>query len=102
MSKQNSARHRPPRVALGADRATVRWMVVKQGLTQALAGIAIGLTGAYLLTGLMQGMLFGISANDPLTFAAVAGILAMVATVASYLPASRATKADPMNALRAD
>ncbi len=73
----------------GADRATVCGMVVKQTLMQVLAGIGSGLTGAYLLTGVMKGMLFEISANDPLTFAGVAGILAMVAIVASYLPARR-------------
>jgi len=90
------------RMALGADRAAVLRLVVGQGLRLTLAGAVVGLAGALLLTRLMQSMLFGVSAGDPVTFiAAPAGLLA-AALLATYLPARRASRVDPMQALRAE
>ncbi len=88
------------RMALGAQRADVLGMVVRQGLTLALAGIAIGLAAAALLTRLMAGMLYGVAPFDPLTFAAVGAILLLVSLAASCAPAWRAARLDPMRTLR--
>jgi ABC-type antimicrobial peptide transport system permease subunit len=87
-------------MALGAQRGAVLTMVVKQALVLVAVGIAIGGAGALLLTRLMEGLLFQVKATDPLTFAAVSGILAGVALLASYLPGRRATRVDPVVALR--
>jgi len=90
------------RIALGAQRRDVLGMVVASGLRLAGLGVLIGLAGALALTRLMQGVLYGVSSDDPLTFAAVALALFAVAAFASWLPAMRATKVDPLEALRAE
>ncbi len=90
------------RIALGAQRRNVLAMVVGSGLRLAAIGVAIGLAGALALTQLMTGLLYGVSASDPLTFGAVALVLLGVAAVASCVPALRATRVDPLVALRAE
>ncbi len=88
------------RMALGARRTDVLALVAKQGMALVLMGIAAGTMLSLGMTRLISGMLFGISATDPLTFAAVAALLATVAFLANYLPARRAASVDPMVALR--
>jgi putative ABC transport system permease protein len=88
------------RIALGATRANVLRMVLRQGLATAVIGVAIGIAGALGLTRTLQSFLFGLSPTDPLTFAVVALLLILVALLACYIPARRASKVDPMTALR--
>jgi putative ABC transport system permease protein len=88
------------RMALGAQLGNVMRMVLAQGFRIALVGVAIGLAGALLLTRLISGLLYSIPAADPLTFAAVASLLFLIALLACYIPARRATRVDPMLALR--
>ena len=88
------------RMALGADAIDVRRMVVKQGMVLAATGIGIGLALALALTRFTSSFLYGISASDPITYAGIAALLAVVAFIASYIPARRATRVDPMSALR--
>jgi putative ABC transport system permease protein len=90
------------RIALGAAPAVVRRMVVGQGLGLAASGLALGLVGAIALTRLMKSLLYGVAPTDPLTYAGVAAVLVGVAVLASYLPARRATRVDPMIALRSE
>jgi predicted permease len=90
------------RVALGAERWDVSRMVLREGAKMALVGVAIGLGAALGLTSLMTSMLFGISAHDPVTVAGVVSLLTFVAFAACYIPARRATRVDPMVALRND
>ena len=88
------------RMALGAERGDVLKLVVKHGMILALTGAAIGLVGALILTRLMSSLLYVVRPIDPPTFFAVLIVLFSVALVASYIPAWRATKVDPMIALR--
>ncbi len=90
------------RVALGATPGSILRMVVGRGLAMTLAGVAVGLVAAAGLTRLMSGLLFGISAIDPWTFAATVIVLGLVAVAACYLPARRASRVDPLVALRFD
>ena len=90
------------RLALGAERRDVLRMVLRDGAKMALAGVAIGLGTALGLTRLMTSMLFGITAHDPVTVAGVVSLLTVVAFAACYIPARRATRVDPMVALRND
>ena len=90
------------RMALGATNATVGRMMVMQGLKPAAAGTAVGLIAAALSTRVVRSLLFGITATDPLTFAAVPPVLLTVAALACYLPARRASRLDPTVALRSE
>ena len=88
------------RMALGARQVDVLSLVVRQGMLLVVVGLALGLVGAYAPTRVLSTLLFGVTAKDPITFVAVAGLLSVVALIACYIPARRATKVDPLTALR--
>jgi ABC-type antimicrobial peptide transport system permease subunit len=88
------------RVALGARSRDVLTMILSQGMRTILIGVVIGLAGSLALTRTLSSLLFGVTATDPLTFLAVIGLLITAALLACYIPARRATKVDPMVALR--
>jgi predicted permease len=90
------------RVALGAPRSTVLRMVVRQGMRLAVVGVAVGLAGGAALARLLSSLLYGLGANDPVTFGAVAVIFCAIAGLASYMPARAALKIDPLRALRVE
>jgi putative ABC transport system permease protein len=90
------------RAALGATGADILRLVLKQGVKLSLLGLSLGLLAALPLTRLMKGMLFGVNTTDPLTFAGIALLLALVALMACWIPARRATKVDPLVALRCE
>ena len=90
------------RMALGAETRHVLGLVVRQGLSMACIGTVLGVAGTLALSRWIQGLLFGITATDPGTLAAVAVTLLVVATLACYIPAWRATRVDPTTALRAE
>jgi putative ABC transport system permease protein len=88
------------RIALGAQSRDILFLVLKRGMGLVSAGLAIGLAASFALTRLMQSLLFEVSASDPIVFAVIAALLAAVAFAACVIPALRATRVDPMIALR--
>jgi putative ABC transport system permease protein len=90
------------RMALGAKRTDVLRMVVRQGMTMTLIGLALGLIGVFGLSRVIAGLLYGVSPTDPLTFIGVSIVLLMVALLACLIPARRATRVDPIVALRSE
>ena len=89
-------------MALGAERADVLRMVLAEGVAMAAAGVMLGLAACAAMTRLMSGLLVGIAPRDPVAFAAGAGLLLAVAVLASFVPAHRATRVEPVTALRAE
>ena len=87
---------------MGAQRSAVRALMLRQHVTPALAGVAIGLAGAFALSRFLSSLLYGVRAVDPLTYVAVTLALLAVAVAACWLPASRAMRVDPLVALRAE
>jgi ABC-type antimicrobial peptide transport system permease subunit len=88
------------RMALGAARADVLRLVLFQGLRLTAAGLALGLVFSFVLTRFLRGMLYGVSANDPLTAGCVLVLLAVIALAACYLPAAKAMRINPVRAIR--
>jgi len=90
------------RLALGAGRRNILRVVLRDGLRLAMVGAVFGLIGALVVSYLMSGLLYGVRPIDPITFASVAVLLILVALSASYIPARRAIRVDPMDALRCE
>jgi putative ABC transport system permease protein len=90
------------RMALGAQAKDVLKMVIWRGMRLTMIGVAIGLAAAIALTRVMKSLLFNVSATDPATFALIALLLIAVALIASYIPARRATKVDPLQSIRSE
>jgi putative ABC transport system permease protein len=89
-------------MALGADIPAIRWMVLREGAAVIAIGVAVGLAGALLGARLLQSLLFEVRPGDPATIAMVCAVLSIVGLSACYLPARRATRVDPLVALRND
>jgi ABC-type antimicrobial peptide transport system permease subunit len=89
-------------MALGAQKSTIIQMILRQGFKLALMGIVIGLVAAFALTRLIKSLLFGVSTTDPLVFVLVPAVIALVVLAACYIPARKATKVDPVVALRVE
>jgi putative ABC transport system permease protein len=88
------------RMALGAQRADILRLAIGEGMSLVALGLGLGILGALVLTRYLRTMLFSVTPTDPLTFTAIAGILALVALLACFIPAQRATQVDPLVALR--
>lgn len=97
-----SAREIGIRMALGATQRDILSLILRQGMALALSGMAIGLTAAFLLARLISSLLFGVQATDPFTFVGISALLGLIALLASYIPAQRAARIDPMISLRCD
>jgi putative ABC transport system permease protein len=89
-------------MALGAQSVNVLRLIIRQGMVLVLIGLSIGVFGAIALTPVISTLLFGVGARDPVTFVVVAALLSMVSFVACYIPARRATRIDPLLALRCE
>jgi ABC-type antimicrobial peptide transport system permease subunit len=90
------------RMALGADSEQMSWLILKRGLVQLAIGLILGLAGALGLSGVLRGLLIGVTPTDPVTFATITLLLTAIAMAACYLPARRAARVDPLIALRSD
>jgi putative ABC transport system permease protein len=89
-------------MALGAQHSDVKKLVILNGMSLTVVGIVVGLASSFAITRLLSSLLFGVGATDPTTFAAVAFGLGTIALIACYIPARRATKVDPLIALRSE
>jgi len=90
------------RMAIGAHQGNVLQLILRQGMTVALMGIAIGMVGAFAFSRVLESMVYGIQVRDPATFLGAGGLLAVAAATACYIPARRASRLDPVVALRED
>jgi len=90
------------RMALGAQRTDVLGMVIRQGMVTTVGGVIVGVLGAVAATRLLSSLLYGVEATDPMTFATVSLVLVGIAVLASYIPARRAARVDPLIALRSE
>jgi ABC-type antimicrobial peptide transport system permease subunit len=89
-------------MALGAERRAVRWMILKQSLVLVVIGLVLGIPTAFASSRLVESLLFGLSPRNPLVFTTASVVMIVVAAVASYVPARRASRIDPLVALRAE